>query len=166
MSRAAVITISVIAFFLVLLAICAGAGVYFFRMASDMAEGPVGIVYAVDSPLQVEPDTPSIDVYNSWRTGIQITSSEPAWRSSTEYFGEFISYDYQLDIPAGQTQIVKFQATPIAPGDYEGDFDACINNEYTFLTQVVRTIVAAPDAEADSADESPGDAPAQTPPSD
>ena len=123
-------------------------------------EGPTDVVVTVDAPLTATigqsfeirvvientatetQSLNSIDLYDSYLEGIEITSTEPPFDEASSLFG-FTSYYYETDIPAGQTIEVVLTAMPLRAGDFRGDLDVCINTEYTFVTHVVRTSVDA-----------------------
>jgi hypothetical protein len=141
-----------------LLVVCGGGGLFLYFAMRDAFEQPTNIAVWVTAPDTVKTGElvvievrvvnqanhpqviDSIDIYNSYLEGVKLRSSTPAWRSSMAIL-DFVTYDYQLSIPAQGEQIVKFDAIALKPGDYLGDIDVCINNEMSYITQVVRTVV-------------------------
>ncbi len=84
----------------------------------------------------------SIDVYDGFLDGVLIGSSSPRWRSSSRFFGQFVSYDFQLAIPANGETVVKFHAQGLKPGDFMGDWDVCVDGSSSCVSEVLRTIVS------------------------
>lgn len=82
----------------------------------------------------------SIDIQLDYLEGIRIDSSDPAYSDTFEVFG-YQSHTLQVNIPAGQEQVVQFRATGIAPGNYRGDIDICINSGGNCTTRVLHTAV-------------------------
>jgi hypothetical protein len=159
MTRSVKITLIVIlAAVGVCLLICGGVATWLYVSLRDDFAPPQGIRVAVGSPDQVnagdtfiielrvandaaEPQIiQSIDVYDSYLAGVLLKSSDPPW-SSSSHIMDFVTYDYDLEIPPGGQQVVKFEASAIQAGDFQGDFDVCINSDTSFITEVVRTIV-------------------------
>ena len=143
--------------------VCAGVATFIYFKLRDEFAPPQNIRITIISPDEVnqgeaftieirvandaaETQTiESIDVYDTYLAGVLLNSSDPPWGSSS-HIVEFITYDYDLAIPPGGEQVVKFEATAIQAGDFQGDFDVCVNSDTSFVTEVVRTIVEQPGA--------------------
>jgi Na+-transporting methylmalonyl-CoA/oxaloacetate decarboxylase gamma subunit len=159
MSKGLKITLIAVASSLfVLVLVCSGVGYLVYRNFGEQFVEPQNIAIAVKSPDRVKPreaftieitiansadeaqTLDSIDIYDTYLKGVRMQRSNPAWSASATV-GDFVTYNYQLEIPARGELVVKFDARAIGPGDYAGDFDVCINNELSYLTEVVRTNV-------------------------
>jgi hypothetical protein len=155
---------------LALLVCAAGGALWLYFSSQPRFEEPADIAMFITAPDRVKPgesftievrvvnqaDRPqvldSIDVYDAYTAGIRIRRSDPAWRSSSHMY-DFITFDYQIKIPPRSAHVVTFDATALKRGDYEGDFDICVNAPWSCLSEAVRTIVE---------DEDEGSAPATT----
>lgn len=142
--------------------VCGGGGVWLYYMAQRGFEEPKDIAIFISAPEQVkrgetftidvrivnqadrQQKLDSIDVYDSYTAGVRLRSSTPAWRSSS-HMVDFVTFEYQIAIPPRSEQIVTFEAQALKAGDFAGDFDICINAPWSFLTEVVRTIVVDDD---------------------
>lgn len=138
----------------VLLLCCSGVILFFYRIA----EGPENIAVSVECPIQVrvnetftitvrvtnedtiERELHSIDVYDSYLEGITITSSDPPWSETKGSFGYLTCY-FQTLLPPGAEKVVTFQAQALKAGDFSGDLDVCIDTQFLYITQVLRTLV-------------------------
>ena len=89
----------------------------------------------------------SIDVYNEFLAGVLIQRSTPPWQSSSHLFDEFVTYDFQLDIPPHTETVVLFHVRALQPGDYMGDWDVCIDGPASCDFEVLRTIISEQDAD-------------------
>ena len=139
--------------------VCGGGAVWMYFASQREFETPENISVYITAPDRVKPGDSftidvriineadraqaldSIDVYDLYTGGIRLRSSTPAWQSSS-HVHEFITFDYQITIPARSEQLVQFQATALKRGDYEGDWDICINSPWSYVSEVVRTIVS------------------------
>lgn len=134
--------------------VCAGFGV----LAYKIAQGPSNIEVRLDCPARVkmgedfditvyvkntasESQTISnIDVYESYLQGIVINDIEPPASNESSFFS-MRTYTLDKKILPGDEVAVKLNATATQPGNYAGDLDVCINDEFTFLTRVLHTVV-------------------------
>ena len=86
----------------------------------------------------------SIDIGNDYLDGILLESSTPSYSESWDFdVMGFMSYDYNMEIPAGETLQIIYTMKGIAEGDYSGSLDVCINTESDCLYNDIRTIVEA-----------------------
>lgn len=138
--------------------VCGGGAVWLYVSSMGEFEPPENIAVVITAPDEVKPGETftvevrvlneadraqtldSIDVHDTYTAGFRLRSSTPAWRSSSRADG-YISFDYQIKIPARGEHVVRFEATALRRGDYEGDWDICINSPWSFVSEVVRTIV-------------------------
>lgn len=155
---------------LLVLAVCGGGFIWFIRQATYGAQPPQDIRVVIDAPSHVDPgasfEVPvrifndaedrqtldSIDVFADYLAGIDLRRSEPAWRQSSNY-GDFLSYDFQLDLPPSAETTITFHAVALSEGDWVGDFDVCVNGPASCSTHAARTIVGTPAPGLGNADE-------------
>jgi len=84
----------------------------------------------------------SVDISDKYLAGIHIESAEPRYTEASHIpIDNTVSYVFNLDLPPNQERVVKLRATAVKAGDFGGGADFCINTDYTFLTQQLRTIV-------------------------
>jgi hypothetical protein len=130
-------------------------------------ELPPEVQVEVEAPLSVASDAPfdivarvtngddeahtlvDLDVAQSYLAGIAVVGTEPPFSEALRVpIAEVQSYSFNLALPAGKTVEVRFHAVAAHPGDHDGTFDFCIDNEYTCVSYPVRTLVRTPGAEA------------------
>ena len=92
----------------------------------------------------------SVLVLNSLYQAVQITGVHRAFRlfyagRARALSPEFVSYDFQLDIPPNAETVVLFHVRALKPGDYMDDLDVCIDGPASCFFEVVRTIVSEQD---------------------
>ena len=86
-----------------------------------------------------------LDIADSYLDGIVIRSAQPSFSGSDHITrDESVSYSFDLKVPARGEATLTLNALAAHPGDFAGDFDFCINNSFSFVTQRVRTIVREP----------------------
>ncbi len=107
------------------------------------ARQPFQITVDVTNTATTTQNLNSIDIYDGWHDGFVISQTTPATTSKIRIM-DFTSYFFEKDIPPGQTLTVTFDVTPTTVGSYTGDWDICINTEYSFMTQTVHTQVQVP----------------------
>lgn len=86
-------------------------------------------------------DFVGIDLYDEYLEGIAILSIEPDYDSTTSGFG-MQSYYYDIEIPGGETIDITITAQALYEGDYGGNIDFCINNDVTYVSEYIRTVVS------------------------
>ena len=146
------IIIAIIAGFL--LCVCSGIGLLVYKAA----QGPSNIRVSVECPTKVAASEDfkitflvkntasrsqtinSIDIFNSYLDGFTINKVQPPVQSESSMFG-MRTFVLKKEIQPGDQVAVTFDATAIQPGVYTGDADICINNQFTFTTRVLKTIV-------------------------
>ena len=125
-----------------------------------LLDEPENITFRVDAPLRItrgedfqititventasEAQTLySLDVADAYLAGIAITGSTPSFTESSHVpIDNTWSYSYKIEIPAGESLSVVFDASALNSGDFSGDIDACINSEVNYLSWPVRTLV-------------------------
>jgi hypothetical protein len=124
----------------------------------QIVEGPENIAISVDVPVQVTKGEPttievqlantapepqmlhSIDISAEYLTGLAVVGSEPAYIEA-QTFGEWQSYRFEREIPAGGSLTVRFSGVAVKAGDYSGSIDVCINSGSSCMTLATRTIV-------------------------
>lgn len=84
----------------------------------------------------------SVDVYDDFLAGILVETSTPRWRGSSHLYGQFVTYDFQIEIPPNAEIAIKFHGRALRQGDFMGNWDACIDGPASCVTEVVRTIVS------------------------
>jgi hypothetical protein len=87
-----------------------------------------------------------IDVGMNYLNGALIESVEPSYESINQYDGfgdgeKYQSYYFHTTIASGSAVSIVFIGTAIAPGDFNGSLDVCINSDYSCFKNVIRTIV-------------------------
>ena len=73
-------------------------------------------------------------------------SRSAVWRSRPRTdvpLDNTVSYSFGVPIPPGGEAVVVFQAYAAHPGDWAGDFDFCIDSEFDFVSEHVRTLVTS-----------------------
>ena len=122
------------------------------------AAGPESVSISVHAPVQVargesttievqlENTAPesqllhSIDISTEYLAGIAITEAEPAYVEA-HTVGDWQSFRFEREIPAGGSLTVQFSGTAVKTGDYSGSIDVCINSGLSCTTLATRTIV-------------------------
>ena len=85
-----------------------------------------------------------LDIADQYLEGIVITGTEPDHTDSMHVpLDNTVSYSFGLPIPPGGEAVVVFQAYAAHPGDWAGDFDFCIDSEFDFVSEHVRTLVTS-----------------------
>lgn len=122
---------------------------------------PQNIEIGIEAPLQAikgesfvihvsvrntasEPQTlVSLDVGEDYLDGIAIAKTVPE-HSAAEHIplDNTMSYDFNQSIAPGATLKIDLYAQAIKTGDFKAGVDYCINDETSFLTKQVRTVVA------------------------
>lgn len=82
-----------------------------------------------------------LDVGSGYLRGIDLHAAEPAWSETTDLLGTGTSYTFNLEIEPGAELVLELQAEGRQAGEFEGDFDFCINSSIVFVTQPLRTVV-------------------------
>ncbi|MCZ6601557.1 MAG: hypothetical protein O6952_00970 [Planctomycetota bacterium] len=141
----------------ILVAVCGTSGYFLVRWL--MIE-PEGIRIQVESPDSVtlgqeftilltvhneaerEQLLHSIDLYDVYLDGIAIQGTKPEFTTShhTPIF-DIQTYEFQENIPAGDSIEVRFVAKAVKTGDFRADIDVCINSAFHFLSRPIRTRV-------------------------
>ena len=84
----------------------------------------------------------SIDIYDEYFEGIAVKSTDPAYTQSYHVpISNSQSYEFNNEIPANSTFVVKFNAAAVKTGDFSSEADICIDSYLSCVTQPVRTIV-------------------------
>lgn len=154
------------------LVLCCGGGIGLLIYLS--MQTPEDITVATDVPVYVEageqfaftitvqntasePQTlNSIDISESYLDGITIRSTSPAYSQSIPIpIADMQSYEFHRTIPAGGSLDVTFNATALQPGDYSGGVDIVINQDWSYLSRALRTVVEPADPSSSDADRLP-----------
>ena len=88
----------------------------------------------------------SIDVDDDFLAGVLIQRSTPPWQYSSHLFDDFVTYEFQLDIPPNTKTVVVFNVRALKPGDYMGNWDVCIDGPSSCVFEVLRTIISEQDS--------------------
>jgi hypothetical protein len=88
----------------------------------------------------------SIDVYDGFLAGALIQRSTPPWRNSSHLYGAFVTYDFQMDIPAHAETVVTFRAQALKEGDFMDDWAVCVDSPSSCAYEVLRTIISEREA--------------------
>ena len=143
---------AVLAIFL-LLAVAVGA--WFWHVSQD----PVGITMSIDSPDEVKRDqvfdlkievvnnrakksmtVTSIDIHDEYLQGFVVISQTPPSKKSQHVpVDDSRSFDFNVTIPAGQTNVFIFKLRAVKAGVFSGDVDVCEGQR--FLTDTAQTEV-------------------------
>ena len=84
----------------------------------------------------------SADISDKYLAGIHIEGAEPKFSESTHIpIDNTVSYVFNLDLPPNQEKTVTLKAVAMKSGDFGGGVDFCINSDYAFITQQVRTVI-------------------------
>lgn len=144
--------------------VVAGFAAWVWWIASR--ELPPEVQVEVEAPLSVASDAPfdivarvtndddeahtlvDLDVAQSYLAGIAVVGTDPPFSEALRVpIADVQSYTFHLAVPAGKVVEVRFHAVAAHPGDHEGTFDFCLDNEYTCVSYPVRTLVRTPGAE-------------------
>ena len=83
-----------------------------------------------------------LDVAVSYLAGIAVVGTEPPFSDAMRVpIADVQSYSFDLAVPVGKVVEVRFHAVAAHPGDHNGSFDFCVDNEYTCSSYPVRTLV-------------------------
>lgn len=83
-----------------------------------------------------------LDIADAYLEGIVIKSTQPAFSDAMHVpIDNTVSYSLGLPVAAGKEVKVTLHAAAVRSGDFSGDFDFCINSEFTCLPYPVRTVV-------------------------
>jgi hypothetical protein len=125
---------------------------------------PENIKVSIDAPLQVETGdevelvlhvqnegTESVELYGvdismDYLNGVILNSAEPPFSELNQYDGvgneeSYQSYYFYEPIAPGETFSVTFYGVAVAPGDYSGTFDICIDSDFSCINNFIRTVV-------------------------
>jgi F0F1-type ATP synthase membrane subunit c/vacuolar-type H+-ATPase subunit K len=84
----------------------------------------------------------SIDISSDYLAGIAIEKTEPEFIESFQIpLIQYQSYEFKRNIPAGDTQVVRFFAVGLHPADFAGDIDVCINSGSLCSSFIARTVI-------------------------
>jgi len=83
-----------------------------------------------------------LDLSESYLAGIAVVRTDPPFSDAMRVpIADMQSYSFDLAVPVGKVVEVRFHAVAAHPGDHNGSFDFCIDNEYTCTSYPVRTLV-------------------------
>jgi hypothetical protein len=86
-----------------------------------------------------------VDIADEYLAGLAVQSATPTFESSLHVpIDNSLSHTFNLDIPPNSEADVTFTLYAARAGDFSGDVDFCIDSQVQCVTQVVRTVVAAP----------------------
>ncbi len=127
---------------------------------AEKNETPTHIELSLEAPLVVQeghdfeirarvrntaPETQTLvdlDFPEAYLKGVAIQATQPGFSSGTAHpKDELYSYTFNLPIEPGAELEILLHAYAVAPGDYSGELDFCINSETTFLSYPIRTII-------------------------
>lgn len=83
----------------------------------------------------------SIDIGLDYLNGIAITASTPQFTDRVDLPDNTKSHFLLVDLAAGESTTVTFDATTLTAGDYSGTFDVCMDQGYACNFLEVRTLV-------------------------
>jgi len=83
----------------------------------------------------------SVDIGLGYLSGVQIQGSNPAYYDEWLVGDNTYTHTFQLDIPAGETVEVDFQAMALDAGEYSGALDVCIDTGYECLFRNISIVV-------------------------
>ncbi len=96
----------------------------------------------VTNTAEKDQELVSLDVADEYLAGIVVVSTDPAFREATHIpLDNTMSYSYNIPLAKGKPVSVQFNCYAARPGDFSGEVDFCINNDSSFLTYPIRTIV-------------------------
>lgn len=72
--------------------------------------------------------------------GFIVVSTTPPYTSSEDVFG-MRTLNYNIDIPAGATEVIEIELQAAQAGNWVGDLDVTVDSLLSFKTQVVQTNV-------------------------
>ena len=83
----------------------------------------------------------SIDLQNEYLQGVAVLNTEPRYADivSIPFVGK--SFVFNAPINAGGELNIVIHAQALAVGDYNSLADFCINSDYTFISDTLRTVV-------------------------
>jgi len=84
----------------------------------------------------------SIDISDKYLKGITVLKIDPDYKESTHIpIDNSQSYTFNHSLLPGDTAVFKISCKAIYIGDFNGDFDFCIDSEFNFISKNVRTVV-------------------------
>jgi len=109
----------------------------------DVREGEqFTTIMTVSNTGSVSQELFSIDIADTFLEGVMVVASSPPFRESTHVpIDNTQSYSFNSAIGPGQTLDVKFTMQALYPGVYRGDVDFCINDDYTFVSYPIGTVI-------------------------
>jgi hypothetical protein len=146
--------------------LCGGGLAIFIHMVRSAIEGPQNVEISIACPEEVRTgeefeivvtvrntgaEAQSIagfDVSDAFLEGVDLTGSDPPWDRTDSIF-DFTSYYYDVDLPPGQAASVRLKALAGEPGFHSGGIDVCINNDFTYESLDLNTLVR-PEGQAES----------------
>jgi hypothetical protein len=121
---------------------------------------PKDVEVNVDAPLQVmidkefvitatvkntaskEQKLVSLDIGDEYLKGIAIVKTEPDNSESRHIpLDNTVTYTFNIPVKPGKEIKVTFYAKALKKGDFNSEIDFCINNEVSFLSKSIRTVV-------------------------
>ncbi len=83
-----------------------------------------------------------VDVADRYLGGVALGASTPPFTSSEHVpIDNTISHHFGLALPPGGTARITFGAVAAHAGDYQGDFDFCIDSDSSCVSYHVRTVI-------------------------
>ncbi len=96
----------------------------------------------VTNTAEKDQELVSLDVADEYLEGIVVVGTDPAFKEATHIpLDNTMSYGYNIPLVRGKPVNVVFDCYAAKPGDYSGEVDFCINNDSSFLSYPIRTIV-------------------------
>jgi uncharacterized protein YceK len=84
----------------------------------------------------------SVDIGDKYLEGMTLYGSEPSWTEAWDFgWVGFQSYDYQMNIPSGESLNLVYSFEAMLTGNYEGALDVCLDTEYECVYNTMFTVV-------------------------
>ena len=100
------------------------------------------IIVTIENTAEKPQKIMNLVIADGYLEGISIINSEPQYTITHHLsMSNAQLYDYNIEIPSGGKQIIKFTAVALKKGDYSGDIAIFINSKTNFLSNQLRTIV-------------------------
>ncbi len=116
------------------------------QVPAEVSADNVVELKAVITNIGAEPlEVSSIDIGMKYLNGFFIESTSPPYSETNQYDGldgeTFQTYYFYVTVAPGESLTIVFHARAVGKGDFSGNFDVCIDSDYTCRTDIVRTIV-------------------------
>lgn len=100
----------------------------------------------IENTTNQERTLDSIDIGNTYLTGIQIHKSNPPTKEvidspNIKIIEPFVTYYFTKTIKPNSKEIITFDATAVSIGDFDGSIDVCIDGIANCIYNKIRTIV-------------------------